>query len=216
MFSDDPPVRRHSGASWQEPFHWWGPQWQAPVARSLNELVELGMVTEAQARWLVDHLHSGKSMLVASLPQGAGKSTLAHALSGELPDRRLRVYLRGMYEPFDWLSESSPSSTTILVNEISPHLPIYAWGETLRHLLVLSEAGYQVVGTIHADSVEEVVAQLAPYPIQATAAQIAALSVVVFITVAVDGDNMTRHVSSIVSLAVDSASGGLIAIPVTG
>jgi hypothetical protein len=155
-------------------------------------------------------------MLVASLPQGAGKSTLAHALSGELPDRRLRVYLRGMYEPFDWLSESSPSSTTILVNEISPHLPIYAWGETLRHLLVLSEAGYQVVGTIHADSVEEVVAQLAPYPIQATAAQIAALSVVVFITVAVDGDNMTRHVSSIVSLAVDSASGGLIAIPVTG
>ena len=153
-------------------------------------------------------------MLVASLPQGAGKSTLAHALSGELPEGRVRAYLRGMYEPFDWLSETSPSTTTILVNEMSPHLPIYAWGETLRRLLVLSEAGYQVIGTIHADSVAEVVAQLAPYPIQGSAAQIAALSVVVFITVAVDGDNIARRVSSIVSLTVDPASGGLIATPV--
>jgi hypothetical protein len=57
----------------------------------------------------------------------------------------------------------------------------------------------------------EVVAQLAPYPIQASAAQIAALSVVIFITVAVDGDNITRRVSSIVSFTVDPVSGGLIA-----
>lgn len=215
MFSDDLPARRFGGASWQEPFHWWGPPWQSPVLRSLEQLVELGMLTEAQGRWLVDHLHDGKSALVASMPQEAGKSTLANALAGELPQSRVRVYLRGMYEPFEWLTGTTPGTITILVNEISPHLPIYAWGETLRRLLALAELGYQVVGTIHADTVEEIVAQLAAYPIRASVAQIAAFAVVVFITVTVEGNNIRRHVSSIVSLSVDGSSGGLVATLVT-
>src|SRR5688500_5075877 len=101
MFSDDEPVRRHGGASWQEPFHWWGPPWHAPTPRTLTQLTELGMLTEAPAGWLIEHLCDSGSVLVASMPQGAGKSTLAHALVSELPQRRARVYLRGMYEPFD-------------------------------------------------------------------------------------------------------------------
>jgi hypothetical protein len=140
---------------------------------------------------------------------------LAHALAGELPQSRARVYLRGMYEPFEWLTGTTPGTTTILVNEISPHLPIYAWGETLRRLLALAELGYQVVGTIHADTVEEIVAQLAAYPIRASVAQIAAFAVVVFITVTVEGKSIRRHVSSIVSLSVDGSSGGLVATLVT-
>ena len=215
MFPDDLPARRYGNASWQEPFNWWGPPWQSPVPRSVEELVALAMLTEAQAPWLVDHVRAGKSALVASMPQGAGKSTLAHALAAELPLSRVRVYLRGMYEPFDWLTGTTAATTTILVNEISPHLPIYAWGETLRNLLALAERGYQVVGTIHADTVAEIVAQLAAYPIQASAAQIAALDVVVFITVTGEGDNIGRHVSSIVSLSVDGSSGGLVVTPVS-
>jgi type IV secretory pathway ATPase VirB11/archaellum biosynthesis ATPase len=120
-----------------------------------------------------------------------------------------------MYEPFDWLEETDSATTTILVNEISPHLPIYAWGETLRRLLALAESGYQVVGTIHADSIEEVVAQLAAYPILATTAQIASFDVVVYITVAVEGDNVRRQVGSIISLSVDESSSGLITTPIS-
>ena len=211
MFGDDVPAPRLARASWQEPFRWWGPPWQTPEPRSLTQLVGLEMLSGWQAAWLVDHMATGGSMVVAASPQGAGKSTLAAALIAELPNDRFKVYLRGMYEPFDWVNDSTPQSTTLLVNEISPHLPIYAWGETLRRLLALGEAGYQIVATMHADSVEEAVIQLANYPIEGTVAQFTALSVIVFITVTVANDKVDRRVGSIFSLERDGSTGGLIA-----
>lgn len=214
MHGDDPPGQRTGGASWREPFHWWGPPWHEPTPMSIAELIDLGTLTEAQANWLSEHLDRGGSLIVAASAQGAGKSTLAHALADELPGERTRVYLRGMYEPFDWVEGTEPAATTILVNEISPHLPVYAWGETVRRLLALGEVGYQIIATLHADTPAELIAQLSAYPIQATAAQLAALDVVVFITVAVEDDTNRRRAKSIVSLALDRQSGGLVVHPV--
>lgn len=205
------PVWRPAKASWQEPFYWWGPLVHAKEPMALADLVESGMLRARQADSLVDHLSGGGSVIVAANPQGAGKSTLAQALIAELPADRVKVYPRGMYEPFDWVDETEPDTTTVLVNEISPHLPVYAWGETLRRLLALAGCGYQVVATAHADTVQELIAQLTAYPIRATAAQIVALDLVVFLEVSGHGDNLERRVGSIVSLTVDDVTGGLIA-----
>jgi type IV secretory pathway ATPase VirB11/archaellum biosynthesis ATPase len=156
-------------------------------------------------------VRDGGSVIVAASPQGAGKSTLAAALIEVLPGYRRKVYLRGMYESFDWVDSADPMNSTILVNEISPHLPIYAWGETVSGLLALAQTGFQVIATVHADSVEELIAHLASYPVEATASQLAELQIVVFLTVTGVGDHLDRRVGSIVSLALDSATGGLIA-----
>lgn len=215
MFDDEGPIDRPGAASWRQPFHWWGPPWHSPEPKSLVELVELGMLTARQVDWLVYHLDLGGSLIVAAVPQGAGKSTLADALIAGLHSKRIMVYVRGMFEPFDWVNATDQESTTLLVNEISPHMPIYAWGETVQRLLALGEAGYQIIATIHADTVEQLLQELTAYPIEATTNQIAALDVVVFITVTVAGDNVIRRVERIDSLAVDEATGGLNVQPVT-
>ena len=75
MFSDDDPASRPGRPSWQQPFHWWGPPWHTPLPMTIAELVSREMLTSEQARWLVAHLQDGGSLLVASMPQGAGKST---------------------------------------------------------------------------------------------------------------------------------------------
>jgi type IV secretory pathway ATPase VirB11/archaellum biosynthesis ATPase len=215
MFSDDLPARRPGAQTWHEPFHWWGPPWNPAPARTLAELVALDMLSDQQAAWLTRHVRNGGSVVVAAGPQGAGKSTLAHALIQEIPPDRQAVYVRGMYETFEWEEATEPERTTLLVNEISPHLPIYAWSETARRVLVLAESGSQVIATLHADTIEEVIAQLAAYPIRATASQLAALDVVVFLTVAVACDTLLRRVSAVVELGSSAATGGLIAHPVT-
>jgi hypothetical protein len=53
-----------------------------------------------------------------------------------------------------------PASTYLLVPEFSDHLPFYTWGETARIAVRALSVGYGLGGTIHADSLEEVFAEL--------------------------------------------------------
>ena len=92
------------------------------------DLIAQGVINAEKVAWLADHVRRGRSVVVAALRSGTGKSTLAHALIAEVDPERSRVYVRGSYEPFDWLASSDPNRTTILVNEISDHLPVYCWG----------------------------------------------------------------------------------------
>ena len=178
-FRDELDLRRLP--SWRSSFHWWGPTWERPTRRSLAELVANAVVDPATADALRRHLRAGGSVVVAAGPSRVGKSTLADALAVELPDETGRVYVRGGYETFDFVGEVDASRTALLVNEISPHLPIYLWGSAARRVLRMAADGAQLIATMHADTPDEVVFQLARRPVGATPAEIAALGMVVFL-----------------------------------
>ncbi|HVA88051.1 MAG TPA: hypothetical protein VNF73_17235 [Candidatus Saccharimonadales bacterium] len=57
-------------------------------------------------------------------------------------------------------SPVSPASAYLLATELSPHLPVYTWGEQARIAVRATSLGYGLGATIHADSLEEVFAAL--------------------------------------------------------
>lgn len=190
-----------------QPFHWWGLPWTPPNPRTLSELIEQGMMSDDTARFLKQHVRNGGSIVVAAGAAGAGKSTLAHALTAEIPLDRTRIYIRGTYESFDWLNETDAESTTILVNEISPHLATYCWGESAQIVLRLAAKEYQVIATLHADTVSDLTILLKSRPICASAAQVVALDVVVFLNAVADTEGATRRTVSLVRLEMDNTLG---------
>jgi hypothetical protein len=175
---------------------WWGPIWSQPSRRSLSELVADQMLTaqEAAAMWtLVEH---GQSLVVATGPSGAGKTTLLTSLLDALPLERLRYFARGVYQDKRELDLLPPGSA-ILVNEISPHLPIYCWGTALRSVVRRGFDGMQILATIHADSVAEIRSQLVTSPSEVPTCFLDRLGWAVFIVVDQSGNQVCRRVRSI-------------------
>jgi hypothetical protein len=202
--------RRH--ATYEEPFHWWGPVWKPPAPVPLRDLIAAGLLTgEAVAllRTLIDRRHS---VVVAAGPSGAGKTTLLNALLELLPARTRRIYLRGCYEPFDFLPGVEPAESALLINEISPHLPIYLWGPGVRTALDCVRDGFQLFATAHATAVDELIYSLAGYPLRIPLDLVAALGIVILLDVWVASDEVRRQVSAIHRLQVDP-SGGLTPEP---
>ena len=146
---------------WERPYWWWGDPWAPASTMSLEDLVAAGVLTAGQSRDLIRRVTAGGSVVIAAAESGAGKSTLARALIDCLPSERHRIYIRGNHEPFDWVDVIPAERGTLLVNEFSPHLPTYCWGETARRVLDLVRSGYQLIATIHAATAEEASTTLA-------------------------------------------------------
>lgn len=198
-----------------EPAGWWGPAWSEPHRLSLIDLVRTCVLdaTIAAALWTL--VESGRSLTVAAGPSGAGKTTLLTSLLDALPVSNHRYFVRGLYERFDRLRTHPAGETALLVNEISPHLPIYAWGPVVRSLLEASMDGYQVLATIHARSIEEVVGQLGGYPLRIPSRYIAQLGTVVFLDAWENEQGVHRRVDSVVSLSYDHRQDALAVEPIS-
>src|SRR5579859_970136 len=130
---------------------------------SIAQLIAAGSLDAATAALLwvcVERHHS----LIVSGPTdptpGVGKTTTLNALLEFLPAGTTLVYTMGMYEDFDFVSETEPSTTCVLSNEVSDHLPIYMWGRVARQLLRLPEDGYAVATSCHADTIHDVLSML--------------------------------------------------------
>lgn len=142
------------------PVAWWGWSWEPPVAMSITELVAAGDLDARTAAlaWLVLAGHG--SALVAAEQPHAGKTTTLTALLDLVPARETRVYLRGGAETFEFLDRGHASTTLLLANELSSHLPVYLWGaKALRTFGALGD-GYALAATLHADSAADAIAQL--------------------------------------------------------
>ena len=140
----------------QDDSGWWGGAGRNEDRLTLLDLIRnntLDLKTAAQIWLLVD---SKSSIIVASAPQLAGKTTLLSALIDFMPPRYARVYTRGRDEDFSFLAETDPSNTYLLVPELSDHTPAYLWGDAMTTLFRALEQGYSVAATIHADTPEEV------------------------------------------------------------
>jgi hypothetical protein len=192
-----------------EPFGWWGPVWASPEPRPIGHLIENGVLTAEAAALLWTLLERRASIVVAAGPSGAGKTTLLTALLDFLPTGTRRIYLRGCYEPFDFLGDTDPATAALLVNELSPHLPIYLWGPGVRRALGAAREGYQLAATAHATSVDEFVYALAGYPLRVPIEEIAAIDLLVLLDAWLDGRGARREVGGIVHLAPGSTPGSL-------
>jgi hypothetical protein len=198
--------------SYDEPFGWWGPVWSSPAPRSIGDLVRDEVLTAESAGLLGVLLGRGASVVVAAGPSGAGKTTLLTALLDFLPAGTRRIYVRGCYEPFDFLGATEPTTSALLVNELSPHLPIYLWGPGVRRTLEAVRGGYQLLATAHATSVDEFVYSLAGYPLRIPATEIAAIDLLVLLDAWRDGQKVRREVRSIILLTVGSEPGSLASV----
>jgi energy-coupling factor transporter ATP-binding protein EcfA2 len=165
---------------YDEPFAWWGPGWQAPATRGIADLLR----DETVDSWTAANLWAGiarrRSLAVVAGGSGVGKTTLLTALLEFLPSGTRRVYLRGCFESFAFLADPTvnPLETALMINEISPHLPVYLWGPAVGRILEASQRGFMLLATAHADSVHDFVGALTGSPLHIRADQTAALEFV--------------------------------------
>ena len=166
---------------YEEPFAWWGPGWQVPAPRGIAELLRDETIDSWTAANLWAALARRRSLVVIAGESGVGKTTLLSALLEFLPLSTRRVYLRGCFESFTFLSDPAidPSRTALLINEISPHLPVYLWGPAVGRVLEATQRGFTLLATAHADSVREFMGALTGSPLRIPLDQASAFEFVV-------------------------------------
>jgi hypothetical protein len=120
--------------------------------RSLLDLIEQGPFDLDTAAWWMSHVANGASWIVGSGPGGIGKSTTMRSfLSVVSGDRAFAIAMPGEIAP---LADHQKRCTIAL--ELSDHRPPgYLWDQDLRDFFNLSKVGHQLVGNVHADTVEE-------------------------------------------------------------
>ncbi|HEY7833209.1 MAG TPA: hypothetical protein VIG30_06540 [Ktedonobacterales bacterium] len=126
---------------------------------SVAQLIAAGSLDAPTAAllWLCVERH--RSLIVSGPTDptpGIGKTTTLNALLEFLPAGTTLVYTMGMYEDFDFLSQTEPPTTCVLANEVSDHLPIYMWGRVARQMLKLPADGYAIATSCHADTITDV------------------------------------------------------------
>jgi hypothetical protein len=144
-----------------QPESWWGWHgWDQPQALSIVEIMQAGTMPPrlAAAFWL--GLERGASFAFAADPPGAGKTTVLTALLALAPPEMVAYFTRGWGETFALPPPSDDHPTYLMVNEMSDHLPVYSWGPYVVRAFELLGEGYSMCTTLHADTVEEVIAQL--------------------------------------------------------
>ena len=90
---------------YEEPFAWWGPGWQAPAPRGIADFLRDETIDSWSAANLWAALARRRSLAVVAGGSGVGKTTLLTALLDFLPPGTRRVYLRGCFETFAFLSD---------------------------------------------------------------------------------------------------------------
>src|SRR5215204_3797038 len=123
-----------AGERWQLPAWWWGPLRSDQTQRTMHDLIEQGVLDQATSDLLARFTGMGASAIVCAGPSGAGKTTLLTSLTPFVASNRQPYFVRGSYDPLTELEQSDASRRVILINEISPHLPIYLWGSNARQV----------------------------------------------------------------------------------
>jgi len=77
------------------------------------------------------------------------------------------------------LPAADPATSYLLASELSSHLPVYTWGVHARVLVRALQRGYGLGTSLHADSLEEIFAQLTAPPVALTEDELRWLGVVI-------------------------------------
>jgi hypothetical protein len=177
----------------EEPYAWWGYHWQPPVPLSAVQILLTRSIDAVLMATLWMVMERRASVLVASGPPEAGKSTTLAALADFLPPGTRRVYVKGEAETFAFLQRTRPEDTYLFVNEISDHLPVYLWGPNVPRLFETLRAGYGIGATLHAETVENVITQLVE-ECRVPTELVARIAIVLLLEVRVQGSRVQRRV----------------------
>jgi hypothetical protein len=200
----------------------WAIRHVPPTPRSIVELIRSGTLDAELAATLWLLIEGRVPLIVAALPQRAGKTTLLDALLMFLPPGTRTVELAGAMETFEWLPQAPelgwrrhnktvasvaaatgfgqrqppirPDDTVLLIAELSDHLPSYTWGAEARIAIRAASIGYGVAATIHADSLDDVFEQLRRPPISLNDDELSRLGVVLVLRPV--GDGLRRIVAA--------------------
>jgi hypothetical protein len=166
---------------YDEPFGWWGWHWQPPVPLSVIQLIEARSFDVKLMALLWSLLARRASIIVGAEPPMAGKTTTLTALIDFLPPTTRKIYLRGHYENFEFANDTGlePPRTYLLANEMSDHLAIYFWGARVGKLFSLLPQGYAFGSTMHAETVDDVLAVLQAPPLNVPDGLLGGLNLVV-------------------------------------
>ena len=143
-----------------QPVSWWGWHWEPPVPLSLVEILQAGNMPPRLAAMFWLAMERGASLIVAADPPSAGKTATLTALLSLTPPETLAYFTRGVGETFSLPPQTASHPTYMLVNEMSDHLPVYTWDSYARRAFELMAEGYSLATTVHADTVDEVLAIL--------------------------------------------------------
>lgn len=122
---------------------------------SIADLLACGTLSPEAAATLWWAIDQGTSLFVTAGPPGAGKSTVANALLEFLPGDAHVYVTSGGWDRLDVPAAAGP--VYLLVNELSPHMPVYLSGAAARRAFALLENGLRMLGTLHARGAAEAV-----------------------------------------------------------
>ena len=183
------------------PRSWWGFKPVPPEPRSIVQLIRDRTLDAELAALLWLLVEARLPVIVAAGGGQSGKTTLLNAILDFLPPGTRRIDLAGVLETFDWLPHArelgwqlplkpeaasglpslDPSTTYLVAAELSDHTPAYTWGDHARIAVRAVSIGYGLGATIHADSLEEVLAALHEPPVALTDDELSRLGVVLFL-----------------------------------
>ncbi|MEZ4523173.1 MAG: type II secretion system protein E [Thermomicrobiales bacterium] len=164
--------------------------------RSLPWLIATGTLGAAEAAILSLAVEMRRSVIVAAAEDKAGKTTLLTALLQFMDPSTRPVYIRGIYERFEYLSQLDPVDRYVLCNEISAHLPTYLWGRGVRNLFAGLGNGFPLATTMHAGSSQEAIDALQSYPLEVPPQYVTGIDLIVTLRKGmVDGHQVRRVVA---------------------
>lgn len=158
----------------------------------------------ASLLWLI--MESRASVMIASEPIFAGKTTLLHSLLDLLPPDVRHYFLRGFFEDFNFVGHYPPQTTYLISEEISNHRYEYLWGQQVQKTFRLLGRGYHLGTTIHAGDIRDVAYLLYSF-LKVPLSDIAHLGAVVTLYAAngpSDNDEPIRRISSLTIINMDA------------
>jgi len=145
---------------------WWLNQQSEKAVEGLSvlDLINAGTLDCKLASLLWILMEHRTSVLVASGPAWAGKTTLLNSILDFLPPEIQQISLQGYFEDFRFLNYSKPEKSYLVAEEISNHgFAEYLWGHKAVKVFHLLSQGYHIGSTLHARSSEEAIYYLNKY-----------------------------------------------------
>ena len=174
---------------------------------SIIDLINAGSMEPRLTAILWFLIARKSSIVVAALPQRAGKSTTLAALLSLTPSETTFFPIGNSFSR-DMVDEIAPADTYLVINEVSAGLPHrYLWGPGVEEVLrARTEETYSLALTLHALTVEDVLKTFTSPPLSISNELVRGLDTLVMLR---SGSQTTRGVESLVLLDEQAKGAGL-------